>query len=170
MIFDDNSQKYLTVSWEQLHKDSRTLAAKLMERDNIKGLILVSRGGLVPAAIIARELEIRNVDTICIASYDEEHQKKAKVIKCPKGDGEGYIVIDDLVDSGKTGRLIRKLLPKAYFATVYAKPQGKDIVDTFVVPVEQNVWILFPWDLEMQPNIPLIKKVKNKSLERKSFK
>lgn len=159
MDFDNTGQRYLTVSWEQLHRDSRTLAAKIMERDNIKGLILVSRGGLVPAAIVARELEIRNVDTICIASYEEEKQEEsARIIKCPEGDGEGYVVIDDLVDSGNTGRIIRKMLPKAYFATVYAKPKGQAVVDSFVVPVEQNVWILFPWDLEMQPNVPLIKR------------
>ena len=164
MSFDDTTPRYLTVSWEQLHRDSRTLAAKLMERDHIKGLILVSRGGLVPAAIVARELEIRNVDTICIASYDEERQEEeARIIKCPEGDGEGYVVIDDLVDSGNTGRIIRKLLPKAYFTTIYAKPKGQEVVDAFVVPVEQNVWILFPWDLEMQPNVPLIKRKKSQA-------
>lgn len=159
MTFNEIEPRYLRISWEQLHKDSRKLSEELMKkRETIKGLILVSRGGLVPAAIVARELEIRNVDTICIASYDDDCQnEEAQVIKCPEGDGEGYIVIDDLVDSGKTGRLIRKLLPKAYFATVYAKPKGQDVVDMFVISVEQNVWILFPWDMEMQPNEPLIK-------------
>ena len=114
------------------------------------------RGGLFPAAVLARELEIRWIDTICVASYDEESRdSKASILKIPEGDGEGVLVVDDLVDSGRTGRIIRELMPKAYFVTMYAKPKGQEVVDDFVVPVDQDVWILFPWEAELSPASPL---------------
>ena len=64
--------------------------------------------------------------------------------------GEGFLIIDDLVDTGSTARTVRDMLPKAYFATVYAKPTGKPLVDAYVMEVSQDTWILFPWDSESQ--------------------
>jgi xanthine phosphoribosyltransferase len=158
MDFEKNRGRYYVVSWDQLHKDVRALAARLMQEKNIKGIMAVSRGGLVPAAIVARELEIRLVETVCIASYDENIQgDEARILHKPEGDGEGYIIIDDLVDSGKTGKIIKELYPKALFATVYAKPKGQDVVDLHIFPIEQDVWLLFPWDMELMPNTPMVK-------------
>lgn len=159
MALDYSHAKYLPVSWEQLHRDSRLLAAQLMDLAPFELVVPVTRGGLVPAAIVARELEIRLIDTICVASYDERRQEEApQVLKCPDTDGTGVLVIDDLVDSGKTGRIVREMMPRAHIATVYAKPLGRDIVDTCVVEVEQDVWLLFPWDAEMQPSQPLARR------------
>ncbi|HBV53574.1 MAG TPA: xanthine phosphoribosyltransferase, partial [Rhodobacteraceae bacterium] len=82
-----------------------------------------------PAMIVARELDIRTVDTISIKSYNHQSQTEAHVLKAPDaemmGDGTGILVVDDLVDSGKTLELVRALYPQAHFATVYAKPKGK---------------------------------------------
>lgn len=162
MDLDYTANRYLPVSWEQMHRDTRLLSASLMELENIKGIVCVSRGGLVPGTVIARELDIRYVDTICIVSYDDKTQGEAKVLKCPEGDGEGIIVIDDLVDSGRTLQIVKKLLPKAHIATVYAKPMAQEIVDTFVVPVDQDVWLMFPWDMEMLPNAPMVEAKRKK--------
>ncbi len=56
------------------------------------------------------------------------------------------LIVDDLVDTGKTARVVRDLMPKAHFATVYAKPMGRPLVDTFITEVSQDTWIFFPWD------------------------
>ena len=111
------------VSWEQLHRDSRALAWRLLDRnDYFKGIVAITRGGLVPAAIIARELDIRLVDTVCVTSYDwQDHSGDVEVLKSLDIDGEGWLLIDDLVDTGKTAKIVRDMLPKAHFATVYAK-------------------------------------------------
>lgn len=133
------------VSWEELHRDTRALAWRLagMQFEKIVG---IARGGLVPAAIVARELNIRNVDNVSIASYEGKVQGQPRVIKGPDGDGTGVLVVDDLTDTGVTARLVRQLLPNAHIATVYAKPAGRDDVDTFVTMVSQDTWIVFPWD------------------------
>ena len=146
----DRYQKTYPISWEQLHRDSKALAWRLVEMKAWKGIVAITRGGLVPASIIARELEIRLVDTICISSYDFKQQGEAEVLKTPGTDSEGWLLIDDLVDTGNTARIVRNLLPKAHFATVYAKPAGRPVVDTFITEVSQDTWILFPWDAESQ--------------------
>lgn len=151
MAQDENRyQKTYPISWEQLHRDSKALAWRLVEMNAWQGIVAITRGGLVPASIIARELEIRLVDTICISSYDFQQQGAGTVLKSPETDSEGWLLIDDLVDTGNTARIVRNLLPKAHFATVYAKPAGRPVVDTFITEVSQDTWILFPWDTESQ--------------------
>ncbi len=145
------------ISWEQLHRDSKALSWRLHDGDpKWTGIVAVTRGGLVPAAIIARELDIRYIDTVCITSYNGKSQGQANVLKKIEGDGTGLLIIDDLVDTGTTGRVVREMLPKAYFATVYAKPEGKDIVDAYVTEVSQDTWILFPWDSESRFVEPIV--------------
>ncbi|MDN3562813.1 xanthine phosphoribosyltransferase [Paeniroseomonas aquatica] len=146
------AEKYFTVSWDQLHRDSKALAWRLMDHRPFAGIVAITRGGLIPAAIIARELECRLVETVSVVTYDEEDRGQPQVVKPPAaaGDGAGWLVIDDLVDTGTTARVVRALLPKAHLATVYAKPAGKPLVETFVTEVSQDTWILFPWDTEAQ--------------------
>ena len=145
----------LIISWVELHRDTRYLSEVLHQKGPWKGIIAITRGGLVPAALIARELDIRLVDTICVTSYDAgeagaaaTQQGEVKVLKGVAGDGEGYLLIDDLVDTGRTAQAVRRLLPKAHFATLYAKPAGRPVVDTFVKEFRQEKWIHFPWDIE----------------------
>lgn len=160
-------QKYFSVSWDEFHRDSRALVWKLLElpqskAKSWKGLVAVTRGGLVPAAIVARELDIRLIETVCMTSYtDEKEQSGLHIIKdlSAIGDGEGWLIVDDLVDSGKTGAAIREMAPKAHLATVYAKPKGRLQADTFVTEVSQDTWILFPWDLQLVDATPIIKQV-----------
>ena len=151
---------YYTVTWDQLHRDARALAWRLMGLRPLKGIVAVTRGGLIPAAIIARELEVRLVESVSVVTYDEERKGQPGVTKAPTaaGDGEGFLIVDDLVDTGTTARVVRGLLPRAHFACVYAKPAGKDMVDSFVTEVSQDTWILFPWDTEPQFSVPLVKR------------
>ena len=153
--YDQN--KNFPVSWEELHRTSKALAWRLLELGPFNGIIAVTRGGLVPAAIVARELEIRLIETACLASYHDQARGDVEVMKAPEmaGDGEGWLIIDDLVDTGETGKTLRQLLPKAHFATVYAKPKGRPMVDTFITEVSQDTWLFFPWDLEPRPSRPI---------------
>ena len=155
---ENRYQKTYPISWEQLHRDSKALAWRLVEMHPWTGIVAITRGGLVPASIIARELEIRVVDTVCIASYDFQQQGEVSVLKSPTIDRSGLLLIDDLVDTGQTARIVKDLLPEAHFATVYAKPAGRPLVDTFITEVSQDTWILFPWDTESQFVDPIISK------------
>ncbi|MEP1519166.1 MULTISPECIES: xanthine phosphoribosyltransferase [Ascidiaceihabitans] len=156
-------EKGFHISWDQMHRDSRALAWRLDGRGPDDGawraIVAITRGGMAPAMIIARELDVRTVDTISVKSYHSgggkaDQRSEAKVLKSPDkelmGDGTGILIIDDLVDSGKTLELVRELYPNAHFATVYAKPKGEPMVDTFITGVSQDTWIFFPWDMALQ--------------------
>jgi xanthine phosphoribosyltransferase len=154
--------KMFPVSWDQFHRDARALSWRLAEAGPFSSIVCITRGGLVPAAIVARELEIKLIETVCIASYHSySAQGELTVLKgidagiSGKDEGKGVLVIDDLVDTGKTAKVVRAMLPKAHFATVYAKPAGRPLVDTFVTEVSQDTWIYFPWDLGMSFQPPI---------------
>jgi xanthine phosphoribosyltransferase len=153
------AHKYYTVTWDQLHRDAKALAWRLVEKGPWKGMVAITRGGLIPAAIVARELDCRLIETVSVVTYDEEHRGRPEVVKPPAAAveslGEGWLLLDDLVDTGTTARVVRAMLPKAHFATVYAKPAGKPMVDTFITEVSQDTWILFPWDTEPQFIAPI---------------
>jgi xanthine phosphoribosyltransferase len=149
------SQKPFPVSWDQFHRDARALAWRLSAAGPFQAIVCVTRGGLVPAAIVARELNIRVIETICVSSYagpgTQADLKILKtvaesILKIGGAAGEGVLVVDDLVDTGQTAKVVREVLPRAHFAAVYAKPMGRPMVDTFITEVSQDTWIHFPWD------------------------
>ncbi len=154
--------KAYPVSWDQFHRDCRALAWRLANTGPYQAIVCITRGGLVPAAIVARELDLRLIDTVCIASYHSyDSQGGLQVLKDinPKimgsAGGKGVLVIDDLVDTGNTAKAVREMLPNAHLATVYAKPQGRPMVDTFITEVSQDTWIYFPWDMGLAFQQPI---------------
>jgi len=159
-------EKAFPVSWDQFHRDARALAWRLSGAGPFKSVVCITRGGLVPAAIVSRELEIRLIETVCIASYhDYKNQGETALLKGIGSDvlrtggdgGSGILIVDDLVDTGRTASIVREMVPKAHFATVYAKPMGRPLVDTFVTEVSQDTWIYFPWDMGLSFQPPIVK-------------
>lgn len=149
----DTTERYhktVSITWEHLQSDCRALAWKLLSvRKDWSRIVAIARGGLVPAAIIARELNIRVVDTVCISSYTLRNQSDSvDILKRPDlaEMDETWMIVDDLVDTGRTAGEVRKMFPDIHFATVYAKPEGRPLVDTFITEFSQDTWILFPWD------------------------
>jgi xanthine phosphoribosyltransferase len=154
-----NSRKSYPVSWDQFHRDARALAWRLADKGPFEAIVCITRGGLVPAAIVARELDLKLIETVCVASYhDYKSQGELKVLKTiapsilaiGNGRGKGVLLIDDLTDTGKTAKIVGDMLPDAHFATVYAKPAGAPMCHTFVTEVSQDTWIYFPWDLDLR--------------------
>ena len=140
------------ITWAQLHQDANALAAQLQSITTWRGIVAITRGGLIPAALIAQALNIRFIDTVCLSSYEDKSagayakQSELQVIKTMDGDGTDFLLIDDLVDSGKTAAFVKALLPRAHLATLYAKPSGKAYANSFVKEFQQNQWIVFPWE------------------------
>ena len=159
----NQNQKSFPVTWDQFHRDSRALAWRLAGMGTFDAVVAIARGGLVIfAAIVARELNIRTVETVAVKSYDHQNQGGIQVLKQisqPVLDlaknGSKILIVDDLVDTGSTARVVREMLPGAHFATVYAKPKGRDLVDTFITEVSQDTWIFFPWDLDVAYVAPI---------------
>jgi len=164
---DTSSQKHFPVSWDQFHRDARALAWRLAgTNNNWKAIVCITRGGLVPAAVIARELGVRLIETVCVASYhDYNSQGELQILKeinpaLLVDEGKDILIVDDLTDTSKTAAIVRAMVPKAHFATMYAKPKGRPLVDTFVTEVSQDTWIYFPWDMGFSYQRPIAEKDK----------
>jgi xanthine phosphoribosyltransferase len=168
-VSEPHYSKSFPVSWDQFHRDARALAWRLADKGPFQAIVCITRGGLVPAAIVARELNLRLIETICVASYEattqgpDSAQGTLQVLKtiAPSiaaigdGQGKGVLLVDDLTDTGATAKVVRQMLPNAHFATVYAKPAGAPLCDTFITEVSQDTWIYLPWDLDLQYAQPI---------------
>jgi xanthine phosphoribosyltransferase len=148
----DRRQGVISITWAQLHQDVRSLAVQLARHGPFKGIVAVARGGLAPAGILAKECDIRLVETVCIRSCEEQiYAPEARVLKAFSQDaGLGWLVVDDMAATGRTAALLRAMLPKAHIAAVYAKEQGLAHIDSFAVKAPQDAWLLLPWDSPLQ--------------------
>jgi len=145
------------VSWQAFHSHSIQLAKKLHALGPWKAVVGISRGGLFPAALIARELDLRLVGVISIASYHEyQVQGKLEVLQKVSPEiidicgprGEGLVIIDDLVDTGLTMREVGHMYPAAHRASLYVKNMGFLHVGTSFIQVSDDTWIRLPWDTD----------------------
>ncbi len=138
------------VGWDEFHQDVKSLCDKIRQSGKYNKIVAVSRGGLVPAGIIAYELNIRNMAVINIATYIGAEHLKLDEVDMPEYVGavdEKTLIVDDLSDSGQTLQVLRRQFPKGRYVTVYAKPKGLDEVDLFARAMPEK-WIVFPWDVE----------------------
>lgn len=140
-------KKNIQITWEQFENDCGGLARILQSKNAHWGkIIAVTRGGLIPAGIIAKIIGIRVIDTICIASYDGQTRGELNILKGSGSSEKDILIVDDLVDTGETAKMIRQVFPNAHFATVYVKPPGRHLVDSFALTIKSDAWIVFPWD------------------------
>jgi xanthine phosphoribosyltransferase len=140
---------HLPITWDDVQRDAGLLAESLIGKGPWHGIVAVARGGLVPAALVARALGIRRLETVSAVAYHGETLGSPELLKFPTaaGDGEGWLIVDDLVDTGTTMKIIRTILPKAHVAVLYAKPVGRPLADSFVQEFPQESWIDFPWEM-----------------------
>lgn len=120
-------------------------------------LIGLSRGGLLPLGFLAgeKQLNLRNVATIALSSYDGTKQGTITIgMPLHLEDYKKFksiLIIDDLVDSGKTMSFIKTLLERELTeatiktAVLFYKSKTSKIVPDYYVQ-ETDEWIVFPWE------------------------
>lgn len=140
----------LYIKWDEFHQHTKALCQKIKASGEYNKIVAISRGGLIPAGVIAYELDIRNSQAINVSSYDNSYTRRSDdeiEISCSVGDvDEKTLIVDDLSDSGRTFRLLRSIYPQAKYVTVYTKAEGAPVVDIFSEELP-DVWIVFPWDV-----------------------
>lgn len=138
----------LFINWDEFHRHCKLLAEKIKQHGDYNKIIAISRGGLLPAGILAYELDIRNVEVVNMSTYDGEQQRAEQDMEISAEVGsvdEHTLVVDDISDTGKTFKLLRPKFPQATFVSVYTKEQGAAVVDMHIQDIP-NVWLVFPWD------------------------
>ena len=160
---DDSSLEDREVlTWERFGTAARELAAQVVADGFTPSIVIsVARGGLVLGGAMTYALGVKLADAINVEFYTDVHETLSDpVLLSPMLDtefivGRRVLVVDDVVDTGRTARIVREMVPRAHFATIYAKPAGREQVDTFITEVSQDTWILFPWDAESRFVQPL---------------
>src|SRR5438552_8952197 len=148
------------VSWTDVGRMVRTLLEKLpRDYDNI---MVITRGGMVPACLISERTGIRNILCAAVVFYEGSKQKYAEpmFVQFPADDhvqGRRVLVIDDVWDTGSTIVAVRDRLRAAGAMTevcvLHYKPTRSrvpgDKPDYYAE--ETDGWIVYPWD----PDLPL---------------
>ena len=144
--------KLVFPTYEEIHEKAVKLR-NLIKSKNIDfdKMVVVSRGGFVPAAVVAYTLGIQDVDIVSIQSYIHREAGKAIVHRAPKTN-EIVLVIDDIVDKGGTAKALKEYMPNMHLAVIYAKPRGLPLASTYVEEITQDTWPVFPWDEEDKAN------------------
>lgn len=138
------------ITWNEFHQDVKNLCLKIKNSgQKFNKIVAVSRGGFIPAGIVAYELNIRNSAVINISTYFDDKHLELNEISNIQSIGkvdEKTLIIDDISDTGQTFKLMRQTFPKGTFATVYTKEKGLNQVDIFERQVPEK-WLVFPWDI-----------------------
>lgn len=155
-------QKEKYVSWDEVQLLCRKLAARIhAERPDLIRILAITRGGLFPAGILARELNIKLIETVGMESYSGSdktaEQSEVVILKdFNQRFSHNVLVVDDLADTGRTLRELKKSLVKPIVVTLFAKPEGLDMVDYYAEEVPQDTWVRFPWDTARAYVPPLV--------------
>lgn len=113
-------------------------------------ILALARGGLVPSALLAHALDLRPVHSLSVYSYRGTVQDEPELISdWPEIDDKNLLIVDDLVDSGKTVKMIKEHYPNAKVAVLIAKPEGQAQADFFAEKCTQDAWIDFPWERDL---------------------
>ncbi len=121
------------IDWNEFSKDVETLAAKLKPFD-FEGFLAVERGGLIPAAKLAYMLGIKHIHAIKIDS------------PYSLGDHDSWLIIDDIVDTGRTILTLRNVYKRTRIATVYARETSRHSTDFYGKIIRHEEWLSFPWE------------------------
>jgi xanthine phosphoribosyltransferase len=159
--FSKNGVDYTYVSYD----DMDVLVGKLADiikssGHSFKGMVMITRGGLHGGNLLARKLRIKTFEVIGLESYGEDNsQKQIRVLKPLEleNQGEGWLIFDDLSDTGNTFKFIENLFPKAMRACLYVKPQGKDMAHFHALEVPQKNWLTFAYEKALQDFLELNK-------------
>ena len=126
--------KKVYLSYHDIHTDCIKLAKIIKKKYNPKKLVIISKGGLIPGSIIAHYLEIEDINIISIRNVEE--------IKSL----EKIIVVNDLINTGKTAEIIKKNIPNSKLIVLYKKKSIKKNCDLSLYKFDSNELIVLPWE------------------------
>ena len=140
----------LKLSWTDIESLSAAIAGDLVRQhgpiDPDTVLVGVARGGLIPATLVAHKLGLRRIVSLGLMSYEdgaEAHQGAMKAYGPTLDDAA--IVIDDIIDSGRTLEAVRQRYPKAVVAALVDKTEGASgVISGRQTPMGE--WVEFPWE------------------------
>ena len=144
------------LSWQDIHNYCNLLAVKInADTKRLNNVIGIAKGGLIPATILAKRFGIKRVFSIGAASYDgyEKDEEGLQVYQDIPDELHNQInlYVDDISDTGDTFNFLLKergheLDRGIYTATIHVKPHTKFKPNFYQKEVDNDEWIVYPWE------------------------
>jgi len=143
----------MKINWEEIENDCVILYEKINKNFKFNCIVAICRGGWVPARIISDLSNVNLIGSLRIESYDVYNKKEARITQDVSIDvkDKNVLLVDDIADTGDTLMLAKEYLIKKFpknlmIATLHYKQKSKIKPDFFVKEVENDVWIIYPWE------------------------
>lgn len=143
---NNTNEAELQIPWSKVAEDCKKLAHKLSTL-KIDGIIAVARGGMIPASLIGRLLDIHKFEVLVLSSYDNRKKGDISIIRQPEAKEGNWVLVDELADSGSTVVKLRELYPNYPIAVLYVKTAGRDKPDFYIEEYANKTWLTFPWEV-----------------------
>lgn len=166
------SEKSTFLTWRDVHALANTLADHVLEAEGSREdrrfgydlLLGITRGGLVPCALLAQRFELRNILTATVLFYDDSGERfygvvEPRMLTFPEAhlvEGKRVLVVDDVFDSGRTARAVKMRCERARatvvdVAVLHYKPENNQFGNAsaprfFAQTVKGSDWIVYPWE------------------------
>ena len=147
IISSDHHLKNDYLDWydiENLVKKT-VLNIKKINKKKYDLIIGIKNGGIIPAILIARELDINYIEFITV-----KRNKILKFNKFHKDKKSSLLIIDDIYDTGKTFSIVNEYFKRveydyACLISRYKIPDNNNKIVTGKV-LNHKKWIVFPWE------------------------
>ena len=141
----------VNISWQQIENEVNKIANTILsKKDNFDVVIGLSRGGLIPGVMLSHRL---NLPFIPLVWQTRDGSKKDKKL-LKQYNKETTLVIDDLIDSGKTFYEVIKVAPNVKYAALFDKQLSlnseyfsKNLDYCGSLLYNDNRWLIFPWEI-----------------------
>jgi uncharacterized protein len=132
------------LDWDDIENLVKKTALKIKKNNKKYDMIIgIKNGGIIPAILISRELDINHIEFITI--------RKNKIFKFNKfhKDKKYLLIIDEIYDTGKTFSIVNEYFKRfeydyACLVSRYRIPDNNKIVTGKVL--NHKKWIVFPWE------------------------
>ena len=141
--------------YSQVHGFCETLASR-MKNQQFDSVVGVSRGGLIPATIIAEHMNVRELRTIGVRSYQLNGLSKRKdsilYQSCSPYLVGKVLLIDDISDTGETFKFLinhfgrNRNIDSLTTCSVFVRRSSSYVPDYYHTDIIGNHWIVFPWE------------------------
>jgi hypothetical protein len=142
------------VSWEDLDRLVDDLARQLAGRD-FDVMLAITRGGMVPAGMLAYRLRLRDILVAAVEYYDDtgQHGPTPTFFQFPADPllrSKRVLIVDEVWDSGTTIRSVTERVRQAgglpVTAVLHYKPARSLVPDRpDVHAVETDRWVVYPF-------------------------
>lgn len=148
------------INWDELLSLIKNSAKEIASANkDIDTIVALSRGGLIPARIIAQELNIKHVYSFGINFYDRNDKlKKVPDIYQPLPESfwsSNILIIDDIIDSGNSIKHVCNYIQRRYCSdnnpliyTIFYKSKQGLKPHFYSQEIKDDIWVIFPWESE----------------------